>query len=235
MARSISSAMRTVLALAANDLRLLSRRRGDLFFTFGWPLLVAVFFGVLFAGPGEGRAALQVALVDEDVTDGSRAFAARLRTDPALHVEDATRAEGEALVRRGAKAACVVLKAGFGAAAGSPFFGTPPGAELHADPSRQAEAAVLEGLLQRAAAEGLKRLLRDPEATQKTIRQARGSLLLAPALGDRDRLAATDRFLVELQRFLASAPQGGAPGGLVPITIETHAVQAQRRGPRSSF
>ena len=117
MARSISSAMHPILALARNDLRLLARRRGDLFFTFGWPLIVAIFFGLLFAGPGEGRSALGIALVDQDGSDGSKAFALRLASDPGLKVERATREEAEALVRQGKQVACVILKPGFGVAA----------------------------------------------------------------------------------------------------------------------
>ena len=234
MARSISSAMHAVLALARNDLRLLVRRRGDLFFTFGWPLIVAIFFGMLFAGPGEGRAALGIALVDEDGTDGSLAFGLRLASDPGLEVERATREEAEALVRQGKRTACVVLKPGFGAAAGRPFFGTPPQVEVGADPSRKAETALLEGLLHRVAAESLQRTLQDPEAMQKMIRRARSGLLFGPGLGDPEGLAATDRFLVELQRFLEKRPSG-AGGGMAPLQVETRPLSALRPGPRNSF
>lgn len=234
MARSISSAMHAVLALARNDLRLLARRRGDLFFTFGWPLVVAVFFGMLFAGPGEGRAALSIALVDEDGTDGSRAFASRLAAEASLAVESTSREDGEALVRQGKHTACVVLLAGFGAAAGRPFFGAPPQIEVGADPSRRAETGLLTGLLHQAAAESLQRTLQDPEAMQGMIRQARTGLVFGPALGDREGLAATDRFLVELQRFLEKRPQGTG-GGLAAVAIETRPLAARRNGPRSSF
>ena len=42
--------MTALLALAAKDIRLLLRNRGALFFTIGWPLLVAIFFGMVFGG-----------------------------------------------------------------------------------------------------------------------------------------------------------------------------------------
>ena len=67
--------MKVVLALALKDLRLLARHRGDLFFVLAWPVVLAVLFGVIFAAPPEGRSPLGVALVDEDGSDGSRAFA----------------------------------------------------------------------------------------------------------------------------------------------------------------
>ena len=41
--------MNALFALAAKDIRLLLRNRGALFFTMGWPLLVAIFFGMVFA------------------------------------------------------------------------------------------------------------------------------------------------------------------------------------------
>jgi ABC-2 type transport system permease protein len=227
--------MRAILALAANDLRLLRRRRGDLFFTFGWPLLVAIFFGLLFAGPPEGRGQIPIALADEDGTDGSRAFADRLAEDPALRVVRVSREEAEALVRQGHRAACVILKPGFGAAASRPFFQSPE-AEVGTDPSRKAEAGLLEGLLTRAAAAHLQALLQDREATRKMVREARSGLLFAPSLGDAEGLAATDRFLAELSAFLEKAPRGMAGGGaLAPIVVETKPIAAPRRGPRSSF
>ena len=182
MARSISSAMHAILALARNDLRLLARRRGDLFFTFGWPLIVAIFFGMLFAGPGEGRSALGIALVDEDGIGAERlgGLDGRLRHGLDAGAEDLAVVAG-VVERQGKQVASVILKPGFGAAAGRPFFGTPPQVEIGADPSRKAETALLEGLLHQAAAQSLQRTLQDPEAMQKMIRQARSGLLFGPA------------------------------------------------------
>jgi linearmycin/streptolysin S transport system permease protein len=164
--------VRAVLAIAANDLRLVARRPGDVFFTFGWPLIVAIFFGMLFAGPSEGRSGIPIALVDEDASEGSRAFADRLTADPALNVVRVSREEAERLVRRGKRTAYVVLTSGFGAAASRPFFGSPPEAEVGADPIRKAEAGMLESVLARTAAQGLQRLFEDRAAMQKQIERA---------------------------------------------------------------
>jgi ABC-2 type transport system permease protein len=227
--------MPAILALAANDLRLLSRRRGDLFFTFGWPLIVAIFFGLLFAGPGEGRSQIEIALADEDRTEGSQAFADRLAKDPVLSVVRVSREEAEALVRQGKRPACVILKPGFGAAVARPFFLTPQ-AEIGSDPARKAEAGMLEGLLARAAAMNLQAFLQDREATRKMVKEARSGLLFAPPAGDAEGLAATDRFLAELGTFLDKAPSGpGGPGGFQPIAVETRTIAAPRRGPHNSF
>src|SRR5215831_5624894 len=87
--------MGAVIALAKKDLRLLSRDRMDLFFTFVFPLFIAVLFGLIFAGAGanagEGGSKIPIALVDEDGTPASAAFAGRLAHAEELSV---TRALG---------------------------------------------------------------------------------------------------------------------------------------------
>ena len=62
--------MHAILAIAIKDLRLLARNRATLFFTFIWPILMAVGFGLMFGGDGE-RAKMRVLVVDQDLTPGS--------------------------------------------------------------------------------------------------------------------------------------------------------------------
>ena len=45
--------MSAVVALAVKDLRLLTRMRAGLFFTFVWPLLIAIGFGLILGGSGD--------------------------------------------------------------------------------------------------------------------------------------------------------------------------------------
>jgi ABC-2 type transport system permease protein len=103
------------------------------------------------------------------------------------------------------------------------------------DPSRKAEAAMLEGLLARAAALNLQKSLRDRESMKAMVGQARSGMLFAPSTGDREGAAATDRFLGELQRFLEQAPAGAEGGGFQPLAVETTPLAAARVGPRNSF
>jgi ABC-2 type transport system permease protein len=225
--------MRPVLALAVKDLRLLARNRGDLFFTLGFPLLIAVFFGVIFSGPSEGRAPLAIAVVDGDSSEGSWAFLAGLEADPAVSVlRTATAVEAEGLVRLGKRVAYVVLPPGFGARSARPFGGAGARLEIGLDPSRKAEGAMLEGLLFQQAAAGLQKAMGDREASRRMIRDSMGALRLAPA-GSSGR-ADTERFLGELDRFLEKAPSG--PGiAFQPLTVERKAVAVERRGPHRSF
>jgi ABC-2 type transport system permease protein len=226
--------VRAVFALAGKDLRLLARSRGDLFFTLGFPLLIAIFFGVIFAGPPEGRAAQGLIVVDVDASDGSRAFTAGLAAGGGVTVlPAATVAEAITAVRQGRQVAYVVLPRGFGAASQSPFF--PPGArlELGVDPSRRAEAAMIEGALMQQAAKGLERALLGAAATRRKIEESRSALALAP--GGSPENAATVRFLDELSRFLESR---GAPGGGTAFSllhVDRKEVEPRTRGPRNSF
>ena len=63
-----------MIALALKDPRILFRNKGRIFFTFIWPIIVTVLFGLAFGGGNDPQSKPRVAIVDEDNTDGSRAF-----------------------------------------------------------------------------------------------------------------------------------------------------------------
>lgn len=225
--------MKAVLALAVKDLRLLTRHRGDFFFVAVWPVVLSVLFGVIFAVPPEGRSPLGIALVDEDGTVGSRAFAARLGRTGGLDVLSVSRTDAEALVRQGKRVAWVALRSGFGEASANPFAGQAPTVEMGIDPTRKAEAAMLEGLLAREAALGFQERLSDREASRRMVADALSRLRYAPPWSpERKR---NERFLAELDRWLADAPAEGGGLKLQPLAVEHEAAAPDRRGPRRSF
>jgi len=225
--------MKAVLALALKDLRLLTRHRGDFFFVAVWPVVLSVLFGVIFAAPPEGRSPLGIALVDEDGTDGSRAFATRLGRTGGLDIESVSRTDAEALVRQGKRVAWVALKPGFGEASANPFGGSAPSVEMGIDPARKAEAAMLEGLLAREAATGFQERLSDRAASRRMVADALSRLRYAPPWSpERKR---NERFLAELDRWLADAPAEGSGLKLQPLAVEHEAAASDRRGPRRSF
>ena len=86
--------MNALFALAAKDIRLLLRNRGALFFTMGWPLLVAIFFGMVFGGDG-GSSRPKVALVVQEPHAATERFAQSVLKLDTLDVErvDAATAE----------------------------------------------------------------------------------------------------------------------------------------------
>jgi ABC-2 type transport system permease protein len=140
------------LALAAKDLRLLLRSKSDLFFAFGFPVMMAVFFGLMFSGGGGDAAALRIAVHDDDASPESKAFVEALEAGPELEVLRTSTAEEAAdLVRRGKRVASVVVVAGFGEAATHPLAGTPARLRVGADPARRADAGILAGVLAKYA------------------------------------------------------------------------------------
>lgn len=155
--------MGKIAALALKDLRLLLRDKAGFFFTFFFPLIIAVLFGTIFSG-GDHTSAIPIILLDEDGSPASRAFADTLAAAPELKVRAASREQALESVRRGKVVAYVALKPGFGEASGRIFGGAPPAVELGADPARQADAGMIEGLLMKYAARRFQDLFANTEA-----------------------------------------------------------------------
>jgi ABC-2 type transport system permease protein len=232
--------MRSVMALALKDLLILVRIRSGMFFTFIWPVVVAVMFGFIFAGQSQqGTArALRIAAVDEDDTDQSRAFLERLEKSGDFAIERVARPDAENLVRRGQRSAFLVIKAGFGEASTRMFYGEPRQIEIGTDPARAAEAGMIEGLVTKYAMEDVQKMFTQTSNAQKRVGDALSDLKKSPqASGE---LAPLSRFLGELQTFLAT-PQPAAPnshgaGDWQPIEIAKIPVARESRpGPANAF
>ncbi|HYB96970.1 MAG TPA: ABC transporter permease [Vicinamibacterales bacterium] len=149
--------MTRIIALASKDLRLLARNKGRLFFTFVWPLIVTVLFGLAFGGGGTQQSKIKVAIVDEDNSDGSRALASRLEESFAIAMMDRTTAEHA--VRRGERSGYIVLTPGLGAAAARPLVSEPARIEIGVEPARQTEAGMMHGLVIKHAAAAIQQRL----------------------------------------------------------------------------
>lgn len=199
--------MRPVLTLALKDLKVLFRVRSALFFAIGWPICMAILFGLMFGGSGQPRK-LPVAVVDEDGTAMSREFVEQMVKREGMEVSRADRATATDLVRHGRRVAAVIVPAGYGAASERPpFAGTPPTLELLADPSRKAEGAMLEGLLFGLSAERLQRMPSGVETPPAASAQGKTASTTAPV----------------------------AASGWKPVEIVRQDITADRDGPRSGF
>lgn len=226
--------MRPILALALKDLRLLLRNRGHLFFSFAWPLIIALFFGMVFGGGGKGGT-VPVAVVDEDASPASAALLQRLREAEGLEIQSHPRGEAERLVRQGKLPAAVVIPKGYGEASDRLFHGEPRRLELAVDPARKAEAAMLEGVLTGAAMQSFQELFTRPDRSRTMVDKALADLRASGGYSGRED---DERFLGELQRYLDRAPPaetGGAGKGWKPLQIDKHALQAEVTRPRSAF
>jgi len=233
--------MHPIVALALKDLRLLLRMRAGLFFTFVWPLLIAVGFGVILSGPSSGSSKMNVALVDEDHSPGAAAFLARLEAATELATERMPRAEAEESVRKGRRTAFIAVPTGYGVASERMFYGAPPTVELGVDPSRKAESGMLEGVLMKYGVQGMQEIFSDPKAGHRAVENALRSL---PT--DRRRssdAASTAAFLRELDKYVqrpqtnsgASGDRAAGTGGWTPLTVVKREVTGNRRGPGNTF
>jgi len=165
--------MGPALSIAMKDVRLLVRDRMGFFFTFFFPLLIAVFFGMVFQ-QGGGPAGIPVAIIDLDSTPESGAFARKLQTGGELELIDSLSYEqAEAAVRAGRLRAMIVLQKGFGDARKRPFWGEPVKIELGVDPSRAALASMLNGVISKHAYEGMSEMFADPAAMRTQVRESK--------------------------------------------------------------
>jgi ABC-2 type transport system permease protein len=230
--------MNQVLALAVKDLLILWRDKIGSFFIFFFPLIYCVFFGSIFAGSGGGSSAIEIAVVDEDNTEESQAFVARLQKVAELSVAPTSRDEGADQVRRGKRVGYVAIPAGFGEARRRMFWGEPPKLEVGLDPSRHAESAMLQGLLTKYLMEGMQELFSNPASMRERIQ---GWLADLESAQDMDPVArgtlrfffsAMDRLMQDMPRI---AGTDGSGPRWQPAIFESVSVTRQRRGPKNAY
>ncbi len=233
--------MTAILALAVKDIRTLFRVKSGLFFAFVWPLLVAVLFGVVFGdSSGDGPKRLAIALADDDQTAASRDLAVRITASDDFAVQTTTRAEAIDLVRKGRQAAAVILPKGFGTANERMFHGEPPQIEIWSDPSRKAEAAMIEGLLFQKIMQGFGSKLTNPTVMRADLRKSMGELEHQAGVPDKER-ASILRFLRSMDQTMGEMPQvapsSGGSGGVQwqPLKVARHEVSIHKQGPSNSF
>jgi ABC-2 type transport system permease protein len=228
--------MKQIITLALKDLRLMPRNRGGLFFTFVWPVLVTVLFGIMFGGQNDGRQSkIRIAVVDEDGSDGSRAFLEKLAES--FELTPMTLAEAENAVRRGQRTGFIAVKPGFGEASNRMFYGSPKEIEVGVDPARQAEAGMLEGLLMKHAGTDMQKMFTDSQASTAMVDKALGDMKQSGA--PPDQVAPVQRFLGELKTFMGTPQSQGPPGSpqgeWQPLKITKKDVARVWDGPRNPF
>jgi ABC-2 type transport system permease protein len=231
--------MRGVLTVARKDLRLLARDRAGLFWVVGFPLLMATLFGAIFGGGGEGgRGSLAIAVVDEDGTAGSRAFAAQLEKSEALEVKKLARAEAVDQVRKGKLVAYVAVGKGYGDSPWGALAGGQgePLLEVGIDPSRSAEAGYLQGILMEASFRLLTDRFADPKSLQEPVRKSIAEMEGTSGLPPAQRQVLKG-FLGDLDRFLGAVDPGTVKQGPAASGPRIKTVAVERKGsePRSAY
>ncbi|MSR33236.1 MAG: ABC transporter permease [Phycisphaerales bacterium] len=182
--------MRVVLTIAAKDLRILLRDRTNAFFVIVFPLAIAIFFGSIFGG---GSRSIPIAVVMESAGPVATDFANALEKDSTLSVRMLpTREEGDASVRLGRVAACVILPKTFDSDLEKAMAGSRAIIEVHCDPARQAESGLVVGKLNEHAMRAIVRMFTDPKINSKMLAQSKLALMLNPNMTSAQRERVSD-------------------------------------------
>lgn len=234
--------MHPIVAIAAKDLRLLLRDRVAAFFTLGFPLVIALFFGFIFGGMGGGGGddALEIAVWADG--SGAQSFASALDADEAIKVISVpTPEEGREMVRKGKVVACLELDKNFDAA--EVFSG---GLTINGvvDPKRKAEAGLLTGKLNQIAFMQISKSFRDPPALRQMMDRNRERVKSGSASPEvKAALGTLFNSVDSLSENLAASTQesGGAKNadgggsGWTPVHVDLKEMTVAREGPPNSF
>jgi ABC-2 type transport system permease protein len=232
--------MSRILAIAFKDLKLLVRDKAAMFWVMVFPLLMGILFGSIFGGSG-GTSALKIALVDEDKSAESQAFVKRLKKSDAVKATDLAYDAAKEKVRKGDFSAYVRIPQGYGEAERQFRIGDGPALQVGMDPSKKAEAGMLQGVVTQAAMGGIAERFSDPKALNSALEKNRADIDNSPM--PPDQKASLKRFLGELDRFMqAGAGQqagvGGSSSGMSGMQgpkIEAEAVTPQGTNPASAY
>ncbi len=241
-----------ILALVRNDLRLYLTDRRAVIIGVLVPIMLAAFFGYIFAatgGSGGNREAgkVPVAVVDEDQSTVSRAIAADLAADKMLDVLPLTREQAGEYVKKGRRHAAAIFPPGFGEKSVAALFSgrDKPSVELLVDPSQAISGRLVEGLLAQYAMQDISREAFAGMMGRKAADDFLADIEQQPATPDRaelKNLLNSVKRLNELQDQAGAAPgAGGVPaagGGFqlgIPYDVSATSMQARKDIPYNSF
>ncbi|MCI0361873.1 MAG: ABC transporter permease [Planctomycetaceae bacterium] len=231
-----------MLTLTVKDLLLLWRNKAALVWVIVFPLAFGLTYGAVIAGNAGRRAKLGIALVDEDQSPASKALAARLAQHQSVRfvtsLADGQPFDGESAaqqVRRGDLTAYLVLRPSFGESLRS-FGQGGKKIELGIDPSRQAEAGFLQGIVMEATFAVLADQFTNPEEIRKWLKVGRQEIEHARELTETQKqillefFALVDDLVPQLVGDISpgeEGPFGGLKLDVVPVTYDLQ--------PRSAF
>lgn len=225
--------MQQILAIAKKDLRYIVRDRAGFFFVFAFPVIFAVFFGLIFSGMGGETSGIKVVVVDLDQSELSREFEQNLseldslRVIPFAEDPEQTRSLAERAtdaVRNGTVAAYIQLETGFGEAQANMFQGESSIITIGADPSRAAESAMIEGVVAEQAYSRMSAMFGDPdlmrEQTAAALEDVQANASPAARLVLVPFLNSLNNFADGLESMEDQDGEGdGGGGGFNPVTI----------------
>jgi ABC-2 type transport system permease protein len=230
--------MRASFVLALKDLRLLSRDRAAAFFTFVFPLAIALFFGYVFSGTTAEP--MRVAAFVEAASPASDALVRALSEDGAFVLNRVeSREDGERLVRGGSAAALVVVPASYAAGIDGMLTGAGPHLGLVVDPSRRAEGSMLVGKVHEVGFRTVFSSMADPAQFGRALDRMEASLK-ASDMSSSDQLAirvALGRARSMAAKSSKDAGAGSASGmsAWKPVSVDVTELAMRPGIPANSF
>ncbi len=136
--------MKTLIALTIANLKGLTRDRAALFWTFFFPIMFVLLFGVLFSGSG-GSSKVTVGYVDQDNTATSAQLRAAFSQVPILDLQSGSLEAEKAAMQNGDVSAVIVIPKGLQDAVTQTKAGRPTSVaiQLYTDPSQTQTTQVV--------------------------------------------------------------------------------------------
>ncbi|MCA9310376.1 MAG: ABC transporter permease [Phycisphaerales bacterium] len=234
-----------ILSLIRTGLIELRRDKVALGLTFVLPILFYSIFAIVFGQMGNAAATrVEVIIVDEDGTEGSRRLAAAIDAEPALRVRGRTddagaplpwsRAEARDQVERGEVPVAIILPEGFGATLGR-FYGDVVPIDMLLDTADPIAGQLVGGMLQKTAFVAMPDLMVDQGLS--AFEEYAG-----PLTGTQKLAVASLKTLLYNQRPDAEASdtettdEAPAFNGPVSVnTIDVHQKAEKKKNPTISF
>lgn len=223
--------MTPLLAMAKKDLLYIVRDKTGFFFVFAFPIIYAIFFGLIFSGMGGETSGIDVLIIDLDNTETSQEFVADLSELDALRVKelsddpaltDPIEDRAARAVRAGMVAAFIQIDPGFGESQTNMFQGASGSITIGVDPSRGAEAGMLEGVVAQQAYGRMSDMFTDTDIMRQQSKSALDDIkanatpavkiVMVPFLASLESLADG------LDTMESEAGEGDG-GGFNPVTI----------------
>ena len=170
--------MKRIICLAQKDIAVLIGDKSNLFWVFGFPIVFALFFGLVFSGinSGKGPTNMQIGLVDQDQSKLSQRFAERLDAEKALELTPMSLEQAHNQIRKGKLVAAVIIKDNFSEQNGMGFGSADPIIQIMADPARQIQSAYLRGITSKAQFQGFSDMFTDPNRARKQLQSWRDNI-----------------------------------------------------------
>jgi ABC-2 type transport system permease protein len=141
--------MKTLLGLTVANLRGLTRDRAALFWTFFFPVMFVLLFGVLFSGSSNSK--INVGWVDEDNSQASMGLHNAFASVPLLSLQSGTLDTEKAAMQHGDISAIIVVPSGLEAAVARTAGKSSAAIQLFTDPSQTQTTQVVQGAVSQIA------------------------------------------------------------------------------------